>query len=114
MDAEGLQFVVHVTNVQFGCEPAVTGVDQDEAVGGLHEQRRDAARQLSLGVEVRAHELALDVIVVPLEDESRRDGPPSIDQDMAGDAVRIQSAVGLAHRAMLRDTSAVDLRSRRQ
>jgi hypothetical protein len=33
---------------------------------------------------------------------------------MAGDAVRIQSAVGLAHRAMLRDTSAVDLRSRRQ
>ena len=108
LDAEGLELLVDVADIQLGREPAVAGVDQDEPVGGLDEERRDAARQLPLRVEVRAHELALDGVVVPLEDEPRRDRPPSVDQDVARDAVRIQPVAGLTHRRMLRDSPHID------
>ena len=91
------ELLMHGTDVQLGSEPAVAGVDEHEAVVGLDEQSRDTARELPVGVEVRAHELALDGIVVPLEDESGRDRPPPIDQDVARDATRVQPSRSISH-----------------
>ena len=109
MDAEGLEFLVDVSrHPASGANRPLPASTRTSPSG---DSTRSAARRgpaASLRVEVRAHELALDGIVVPLEDESRRDRSPSVDQDVAGDAVRIQPAVGLTHRRMLRDSPHVD------